>query len=176
MPPSMPVVQNWEHLSFPPVSTEIWLWVQRRSRNQPLELPGSQGWEWGWTPSSPPPGRHWDRHRDAWGYPGMLQGCSRTIPAFGTRPVCLPSPHARMLWGYPRMLGNTLGSSGTPSAVTARGAGASVSPSHLPGCSGTVWGHPRILQSCPSSWAGQQHTQGMLRDHHPQACPSPAHT
>lgn len=25
MPPSMPVVQNWEHLAFPPVSTEIWL-------------------------------------------------------------------------------------------------------------------------------------------------------
>lgn len=34
MPPSIPVVQNWEHLSFPPVSTEIWLWVQRGSRNQ----------------------------------------------------------------------------------------------------------------------------------------------
>lgn len=25
MPPSMPVVQNWEHLAFPPLSTEIWL-------------------------------------------------------------------------------------------------------------------------------------------------------
>lgn len=35
IPPSMPVVQNWEHLSFPPVSTEIWLWVHRGSSNQP---------------------------------------------------------------------------------------------------------------------------------------------
>lgn len=25
MPPSIPVVQNWEHLAFPPLSTEIWL-------------------------------------------------------------------------------------------------------------------------------------------------------
>lgn len=25
MPPSMPVVQNCEHLAFPPLSTEIWL-------------------------------------------------------------------------------------------------------------------------------------------------------
>lgn len=64
MPPSIPVVQNWEHLSFPPVSTEIWLWVQKGSGNQsqvppepsePLELPSSHGWEWDWTPSSPPP-------------------------------------------------------------------------------------------------------------------------
>lgn len=35
MPPSIPVVQNWEHLAFPPLSTEIWL--QRGG-----ELDGSQ--------------------------------------------------------------------------------------------------------------------------------------
>ena len=81
MPPSIPVVQNCEQLPFPPASTEIWLrgakrgWgVSPRSLPSPWGCLVAGGWEWGWTPSCPPP-----TCRDALGMPRDAQGLSQLL-------------------------------------------------------------------------------------------------